>query len=73
VPLRCSCPVTSAKPDARGLVVAKVVIIRRWQVYAKDDAILAPAGESSSEQTFEAVAQERGSRLVPPVANEDTP
>jgi DNA modification methylase len=40
-------------------------IIRRWQVYAKDDAILATMGEhAASEQTFEAVAEERGSGSV---------
>jgi len=46
-------------------------IIRRWQVYAKDDAILAPAGDSSSEQSFDALAQKRGSSVVPGATKEN--
>jgi DNA modification methylase len=49
-------------------------IIRRWQVYANDDAILAAAGEhATSEQTFEAVAAERGSLTISPTIKENRP
>jgi DNA modification methylase len=49
-------------------------IIRRWQLYAKDDAILATTEQDGgSEHTVEAVAEERGLRSVPPAVKEDVP
>jgi DNA modification methylase len=49
-------------------------IIRRWQAYAKDDAVLVTMGQhAASEQTFEAVAEEHGSRSILPSVRENVP
>jgi hypothetical protein len=47
-------------------------MIRRWQVYAKDDAVLATMGQHAArEQTFETVAEERSSGPILPAIKED--
>jgi hypothetical protein len=48
-------------------------ITRRWQVYAKDDAVLAATEHTASEQTFEAVRKARRSEPILPPLKEEIP